>query len=65
MDKNGNTIFSSNMKRKWYCSEIFLTQFCFNMFYAVMSSKDLKLKVRTEFPNVYKHHSKPDIHSTV
>ena len=33
------TIFSSNSKRKWYYSEIFYTQFCFDMFYAVKSSE--------------------------
>ena len=33
------TIFSSNSKKKWYFSEIFYTQFCFDMFYAVKSSK--------------------------
>ena len=42
MDKMGKIIkfmFSSNMKRKWYFSEIFHTQFCFDIFYAVKSSK--------------------------
>ena len=33
------TIYSSNMKRKWYFSEIFHTHFCFDMFYAVESSE--------------------------
>ena len=32
MDK---MMFSSNWKRKWYFSEIFHTQFCFDMFYTV------------------------------
>ena len=53
-------MFSSNMKRKWYYSH---TEFCFDMFYAI----NLKLEVRTEFPNVwgeYKYHSNPYIHST-
>ena len=41
------------MKRKWYFSEIFHTQYCFDMCYAVKSSEvDLKLKTKTEFPNV-------------
>ena len=31
MDKMGK-MFSSNWKRKWYLSEIFHTQFCFDMF---------------------------------
>ena len=42
MDKMGKRIkfmFSSNKKRKWYFSEIFHTQFCFDIFYAVKSSK--------------------------
>ena len=42
MDKMGKIkkfMFSSNMKRKWYFSEIFHTQFCFDIFYAVKSSK--------------------------
>ena len=42
MDKMGKIIkfmFSSNMKRKWYFSEIFHTQFCFDIFYPVKSSK--------------------------
>ena len=42
MDKMGKIIkfmFSSNVKRKWYFSEIFHTQFCFDIFYAVKSSK--------------------------
>ena len=42
MDKMGKIIkfmFSSNMNRKWYFSEIFHTQFCFDIFYAVKSSK--------------------------
>ena len=42
MDKMGKIIkfmFSSNTKRKWYFSEIFHTQFCFDIFYAVKSSK--------------------------
>ena len=41
MDKMGRKkiMFSSNMKRKWYFSEIFHTQFCFDIFYAVKSSK--------------------------
>ena len=42
MDKMGKIIkfmFSSNKKRKWYFSEIFRTQFCFDIFYAVKSSK--------------------------
>ena len=33
--QNGKNMFSSNWKRKWYFSEIFHTQFCFDMFYAV------------------------------
>ena len=62
-------MFSYNMKSKWYYSELFHTQFCFDMFYVVKSSEvDItKLKVRTEFPNVwleYKYHSNPYIHST-
>ena len=35
MDKMGKIIkfmFSSNMNRKWYFSEIFHTQFCFDIF---------------------------------
>ena len=32
-------MFSSTMKRKWYFSEIFHTQFCFDMFYTVRSLK--------------------------
>ena len=42
MDKMGKIIksmFSSIMKRKWYFSEIFHTQFCFDIFYAVKSSE--------------------------
>ena len=40
MDKIGGKImFSSKMKRKWYFSEIFHTQFCFDIFYAVKSSE--------------------------
>ena len=42
MDKMGKIIkflFSSNTKRKWYVSAIFHTQFCFDIFYAVKSSK--------------------------
>ena len=42
MDKIGKMIkfmISSNMKRKWYFSEIFHTQFCFDIFYAVKSSE--------------------------
>ena len=42
MDKMGKIkkfMFSSNMNRKWYFSEIFHTQFCFDIFCAVMSSK--------------------------
>ena len=42
MDKMGKIIkfmFSSNMNRKWYFSEIFHTQFCFDIFNAVKSSK--------------------------
>ena len=42
MDKMRKIIkfmFSSNKKRKWYFSEIFHTQFCFDIFYAVKSSK--------------------------
>ena len=38
MDKIGS-MFSSIMKRKWYFSEIFHTQFCFDIFYAVKSSE--------------------------
>ena len=37
MDKMKQIMFSSNIKRKWYFSEIFHTQFCF--VYAVKSSK--------------------------
>ena len=33
--QNGKNLFSSNWQRKWYFSEIFHTQFCFDMFYAV------------------------------
>ena len=40
------SIFSSNMKRKWYFSEIFCTQFCCDMFDAVES-----LEVETESKN--------------
>ena len=50
--QNVKTNFSSNLKRKWYFSEIVHTQFCFDMFYAVKSSK-VELKVRTEFINVW------------
>ena len=32
--QNRKSMFSSNMKRKWY---IFPTQFCFDMFYAIKS----------------------------
>ena len=39
MEKIKKFMFSSNMKRKWYFSEIFHTQFCFDIFYAVKSSK--------------------------
>ena len=42
MDKMGKIIksmCSSIMKRKWYFSEIFHTQFCFDIFYAVKSSE--------------------------
>ena len=39
--KNNNNmdkiVFSSNMKRKCYCSEIFHTQFCFDMLYTIKS----------------------------
>ena len=60
--QNVKTVISSNLKRKWYFSEIFHTQFYFHMFYAVKSSEvELKLKVRTEFPT-YKHLSNPQIH---
>ena len=38
MDKMGK-YFSSNRKRKWYLSEIFHTQFYFDMFYAVKLSE--------------------------
>ena len=36
LDKIGN-MFSSNVNRKWYFSEIFYREFCFDMFYAVKS----------------------------
>ena len=36
MDKMEKT---SNWKRKWYFSEIFHTQFCFDMFYALSHQK--------------------------
>ena len=42
MDKMGKIkkiMFRSNKKRKWYFSEIFHTQFCFDIFYAVKLSK--------------------------
>ena len=39
-------IFSSNLKMKWYFSEIVQTQFCFDMSYAVESSE-----VETESKN--------------
>ena len=32
MGKIKKIMFSSNMKRKWYLSEIFHTQFCFDIF---------------------------------
>ena len=35
--QNRKSMFSSNMKRKWYYSEIFHTQFCFDMFYTIKS----------------------------
>ena len=35
MDKNRCLV----IKRKWYYSEIFHTQFCFDMFYALKSSE--------------------------
>ena len=35
MDKLGKNMFSSNWKRKWYFSEIFHTQFCFDKFSTV------------------------------
>ena len=35
-------MFSSNMKMKWYLSEIFHTQFCFDMFYAIKSPEVVK-----------------------
>ena len=39
MDKMEKNMFSSNWKRKWYFSEIFHTQFCFDMFYALSHQK--------------------------
>ena len=36
--QNGKTIFSSNLKKKWYFSEIFHSQFCLDMLYALKSS---------------------------
>ena len=39
MDKMGKIIKFMFRKRKWYFSEIFHTQFCFDIFYAVKSSK--------------------------
>ena len=52
--QNVKTTVSSNLK-KWYFSEIFCTQFCFDIIYCkvIRSRIDLKLKVRTEFPNVW------------
>ena len=61
VDKIRKIMFSSNMKKKWCYNEIFHTQLCFDMFYAVKSSE-----VKTEFPNVWgetKYHSNPYIHS--
>ena len=42
-------LFSSNMKRKWYFSEIFNTQFFLLCCKVIRSRIDLKLKVKTEF----------------
>ena len=61
------SVFSSNMKRKWYFSETFHTQFCFDIFYAlnlvIRSRLDLRLKVRIEIFNVWGeyilYHSNP------
>ena len=68
-EEHGQNRFNSNMKRKWHYSEIFHTQFCFDMFYAQKSSEvemTLKLKVKTEFPNVLgEYHSNPYIHTVL
>ena len=39
MEKIIKSMFSSIMNRKWYFSEIFHTQFCFDIFYSVKSSE--------------------------
>ena len=47
--------FGSNLKRKWYFSEMFCTQLCFDIYIYILCCKiirsqiDFKLKVRTEF----------------
>ena len=57
-------MFTSTMKRKWYFSIIFIHS-CFYMFCCkiIGSRIDLKLKVRTAFPNEYKYQAIPTIHS--
>ena len=50
-------MFSSNWKRKWYFSEIFHTQFCFDMFYAVKSSE---VELNCCNLNSYLHYCKSD-----
>ena len=49
--------FGSNLKRKWYFSEIFFTQLCFDIYILcckiIRSQIDFKLKVRTEFSLMY------------
>ena len=60
--QNGENIFSSIIGRRSSILVKYFIQFCFDMFYAVKSSDvelTLKLKTRTEFPNVwgeYKNH---------
>ena len=42
--QNVKTIFSSNLKSKWYFSDIFYTQFCFDMFYVKSSEVETESK---------------------
>ena len=57
--KNNNTdkvgMFSSNLKRKWYYSEIFLTKFCFDMFHAETECKNLNFLMYNIWRE-YKYH---------
>ena len=41
------TIFSSNLKMKWYFSKIVHTQFCFDMFYTVVKSSEVETESKS------------------